>query len=182
MRCAMFALLLILATVCSAFAEVRDFKVVTVKTEDVYQLDLKRMRANVVVTNAYLLPRQDLIDTAKAAAKKMYDESRMQVIVIKLYPNKEYAEFFPQFVDLTYAPEGRGWDGKPAAKWVGYIADRMPDEKEMFKINSWVVENSRNKKTILDSKKDLAKQMELPVEDTFFPIFSLVPCLMDNES
>lgn len=182
MRCVLFALLLVVAAVCSAFAEAHDFSCVSVKTEDVYKLKLKRMRATIVVPDAYLLSRRDLIDTAKAAAVKMHEESRMQVIVIKLFPSKEYAEFFPQIMDLTYAPEGRGWDGNPASKWVGFIADKMPTEQEMFKINGWIVENAKNRETILNRKKELAKQMKLPVEDTFFPIFSLVPCLMDNES
>ncbi|SIO41084.1 DUF4875 domain-containing protein [Halodesulfovibrio marinisediminis] len=178
--CTAIAVLLTLVIAQSCLAEVKEFKCVAVQSENVQKTNMRRMRAIVVVPEAHLLSKEDLVDTAKAAALDLHNQSKMQVIVVKLYPSKDYAEFFPQVLDMTYAPEAIGWDGKPAATWVGYIADKMPTEREMFRIRTWILEQSKNKQTILDRKQDLAKRMDIPVDDVFFPIFKLVPCFMEN--
>ncbi|OBQ46251.1 DUF4875 domain-containing protein [Halodesulfovibrio spirochaetisodalis] len=180
--CAFLAGFIVFCTLQSSKAEVKKYKCVAVKSENVQEPDLRRMRATVVVSEAHLLSKKDLVDTAKAAALELFEKSKMQVIVVKLYPSKEYAEYFPQMLDMTYAPEAIGWDGKPAATWVAYIAEKMPSEEEMFRIRTWIVEQAKNKQTILDRKQALAKKMKIPVDDVYFPIFNLVPCLMENES
>lgn len=178
--CAVFAMFLTVFTVQSSPAEVKEFKCIAVQSENVQKTNMRRMRAAVVVPEAHLLSKTDLIDTAKAAALNLFNQSKMQVIVVKLYPSEDYATFFPQVLDMTYAPDSIGWDGKPAATWVAYVAEKMPTEQEMFRIRTWILEQAKNKQTIIDRKEDLAKQMKIPADDVYFPIFKLVPCLMEN--
>lgn len=172
---------IVLLLVQGSMAEVKDYTCVGVKKDQVEKTKICRLRANIVIPEAYLLSKDDLIDSAKAAAVELHSKNDVQVIVVKLYPSEEYAEFFPQVLDMTYAPYKIGWDGKPASKWVAYIAETMPTEKDMFHIRTWMLEQAKNKETILERKQELAKQMKIPVDDVYFPIFRLVPCLMRNE-
>lgn len=178
--CAVLAMILIVSTVQTGQAEVKEFKCVDVESENVQKTNIRRMRAAVVVPEAHLLSKTDLIDTAKAAALDLFKQSKMQVIVVKLYPSEDYAEFFPQVLDMTYAPDSIGWNGEPASTWVAYIAEKMPTEEEMFRIRTWILEQAKNKQTIIDRKEDLAKKMKIPADDVYFPIFKLVPCLMET--
>jgi len=163
-------------------ADVKPYEFIDVQKESVPKMELERVRASIVVNDAHLLSQADLIETAKAAAQELAAEGKQQVIVVKVYPSEEYAQFFPQLLDMTYAPQLTGWNGKPAAKWVAYIADKMPTEEEMFRIRTWLLEQVKNRQTLLDRKKDIAEKMKVPVDDVYFPIFTLVPCLMENNS
>ena len=178
--CAVFMMVFTVLTMQPSQAEVKEFKCTAVQSENVQKTNMRRMRATVVVSEAHLLSKADLIDTAKAAAFDLFKKSKMQVVVVKLYPSEDYAEFFPQVLDMTYAPDSIGWDGKPAATWVAYIAEKMPTEEEMFRIRTWILEQAKNKQTIIDRKEDLAKKMKIPADDVYFPIFKLVPCLMET--
>ena len=174
-------LLLVLFSSMAGYAEVKEYECISVNSENVYEPDLRRMKANIVVKDAYLVEKRDLIDTARAAALDLYKQSEMDVIVVKIFPTEDYAKYFPQVLDMTYAPNKIGWSGQPSATWVAFIADKMPTEKEMFKISTWIVEQAKNQKTLMDKKEGIAKQLKLPVDDVYFPIFTLVPCVMENE-
>lgn len=178
--CAVLTGCMIVFAAQAGVAGVKTYECVDVQSENVPQMDLERVRASVVVPDAHMLSQNDLIDTAKAAAHKLCDKSKQQVIVVKVYPSKDYALFFPQLLDMTYSPELIGWNGKPSARWVAYIADEMPSEEDMFRIRTWMLEQTKNKQSLLDRKKDIAKKMKIPVDDVYFPIFNLVPCLMEN--
>ena len=174
--------ILAMVMLCStAVAEVQSYSCLSVTKETVGDPTLQRMKAHILVPDSYLLSQKDLIDTAKAAAVELIDQSQSDVVIVKIYPTEAYAQYFPQLLDLTYAPHQIGWNGKPSATWVAFIADDMPDEKEMFKISTWILEQTKNQKALMERKKAIAEKLDVPIDDVYFPIFSLIPCVMQKE-